>query len=147
MGTIRAVPMRHGLTLAEKLLGQALPDAGSMLDDSWEMGRLVLDPDFRAGPELLRRCLFMGLSFLHNQARVVNLHAACTPTLARLYRRFGFAVVARDVPLAGTEKSYTLIHGPFLNVLDALSAADDASDDSLAAGIGWSQQIPQGAFA
>ena len=82
MGTIRAVPMRHGLTLAEKLLGQALPDAGSMLDDSWEMGRLVLDPDFRAGPELLRRCLFMGLSFLHNQARVVNLHAACTPTLA-----------------------------------------------------------------
>ena len=139
--------MRYGLTLAEKLLGQALPDAGNLLDDSWEMGRLVLDPDFRAGPELLRRCLFMGLSFLHNQARVVNLHAACTPTLARLYRRFGFAVVARDVPLAGTDKTYTLIHGPFLNVLDALSAAEDAPQGSLTGGIGLAQQNTRGAFA
>jgi predicted GNAT family N-acyltransferase len=149
MGTIRAVPMCHGLTLAEKLLHQALPDAGAMLDDSWEMGRLVIDPDFRSGPESLKRCLFLALSFLHGKARVAHLHAACTPALSRLYRRFGFAIVAQDVPLHGTAKTYTLIHGPFTRVIGALSSWDTSPDMPLMASHRSLSATPtnQGTFA
>jgi hypothetical protein len=39
------------------------------------------------------------------------LYATCTHVLSRLYRRFAFRVFARDVPLQGTAKSYTLIRG------------------------------------
>jgi hypothetical protein len=43
---------------------------------------------------------------------VDRLFAACTHVLSRLYRRFGFTAYARDVPLAGTSKLYTMISGP-----------------------------------
>lgn len=116
--------MRYGLTLAEKLLQQALPDPGDMLEDSWEMGRLVISPEFRSGQETLRRCLLLSLSFLEDRASVANLHATCTPALARLYRRNGFEVIANEVPLLGTSKTYTLIHGPFDRVMASLSGWD-----------------------
>ncbi|HXD40280.1 MAG TPA: hypothetical protein VN649_06940 [Ramlibacter sp.] len=96
-----------------------------MLDDSWEMGRLVISPEFRSGQEALRRCLLLSLSFLHDRAPVANLHATCTHALARLYRRIGFEVIATDVPLHGTSKSYTLIHGPFSRVMASLRAWDE----------------------
>ena len=35
---------------------------------------------------------------------VGSLHAACTPVLARLYRRFRFTVVAGDVPFGGHDQ-------------------------------------------
>jgi predicted GNAT family N-acyltransferase len=128
VGTVRAVPMRYGLTLAEKLLRQVLPGPGDLLDDSWEMGRLVLSPDFRSGQDALRRCLLLSLSFLHDRAPVANLHATCTPALARLYRRNGFEVIAREVPLHGTPKTYTLIHGPYDRVMASLCAGDEQAD-------------------
>ena len=121
VGTIRAVPMRFGLTLTEQLLLEAQPEPGYSTADSWEMGRLVMDPEFRGGIDSLRRCLFLAVSFLQESAQAGNLHAACTPALARLYRRFGFEVVAEDVPLQGTAKCYTLIHGPLERVTVALS--------------------------
>jgi hypothetical protein len=117
--------MCHGLTLAEKLLLDVFPDPGKMLDDSWEMGRLVISPEFRSGQEALRRCLLLSLSFLHDIAPVANLHATCTAALARLYRRTGFEVIATDVPLHGTPKTYTLIHGPFSRVMASLRGSDE----------------------
>ena len=41
--------------------------------------------------------------------------------LSRLYRRFAFEALARDVPLAGTSKSYTLISGNSQGVARALA--------------------------
>jgi hypothetical protein len=105
-----------------------------MLEDSWEMGRLVISPEFRSGQEALRRCLLLSLSFLHDNAAVANLHATCTAALARLYRRTGFEVVARDVPLHGTPKTYTLIHGPYSRVMASLSGWDDRSASAGLAG-------------
>lgn len=128
MGTIRAVPMRHGLTLAEQLLEQAIDDPGDLLEDSWEMGRLVIGPSYRGEAESLRRCLYLALSFLNDEAPARNLHAACTPTLARLYRRFGFETVAQSVPLRGTDKSYSLIHGSLDRVLGELSDGVEQTD-------------------
>lgn len=125
VGTIRAVPMCHGLTLTETLLAQAFPAGGRIGPDDWEMGRLVLDPEFRAGPDLLRHCMALALAYLARQHRVGELHASCTPLLARLYRRLGFEVVASSVLLAGTTKNYTLIQGPFARVMAALNADRD----------------------
>jgi len=113
--------MRFGLTLTEQLMLDAQLDAGYRAADRWEMGRLVMDPEFRGGVDSLRRCLFLAVAFLHETAQAGSLHAACTPALARLYRRFGFEVVAEDVPLQGTAKCYTLISGPMERVTTALS--------------------------
>lgn len=148
MGTIRAVPMSYGLTLAEQLLDQALDDPGEMLDESWEMGRLVIGPSYRGEAESLRRCLYLALSFLSDEAPVKNLHATCTPILARLYRRFGFETVAHDVPLHGTAKSYSLIHGPLDRVLGELTDEVEQPDiAALLAGRRFSTPARHGAYA
>lgn len=123
--------MRFGLTLTEQLLSQAQLQASYQTADSWEMGRLVMDPEFRGGVDSLRRCLFLAVSFLQESAQADNLHAACTPALARLYRRFGFDVAAEDVPLQGTSKRYTLINGPVDRVTAALSQSGPRSEPAM----------------
>lgn len=103
--------MGYGLTLAEKLLadaGMAVPAAEAA---EWEVGRLVLAPEFRSDVDALRQCLLLALTYACRYTRVQRLHATCTHVLSRLYRRFGFGVDARDVPLVGTGKTYTLISG------------------------------------
>lgn len=120
-GTIRLVPMGHGLTLTEKLvqqLGDAAPD---FKGTKWEVGRLVLTEQYRSDVDALRRCLFLSLDYAARQTRVDHLFASCTHVLGRLYRRFAFAPFASGVTLQGTDKDYTLIHGHARNVLDALA--------------------------
>jgi hypothetical protein len=125
VGTVRAVPIGHGLTLVEKLRSHLGMPSGDSYLGGWEMGRLVISPEYRGGPESLKGFLYLSLSFLNRISPVGNLHAACTPALARLYRRFGLAMIARDVPLPGTDKTYTLIHGAYERVISALSETDD----------------------
>lgn len=135
VGTIRAVPIGYGLTLTENLMKTIAREGLDRCDQGWEMGRLVLAPSFRGEIDVLRHCLYQALSHLNNQAEVGQLFAACTPVLARLYRRFGFGVLERDVALAGTTKTYSLIAGPFSTVLQALSAScDTLTQDSPPAG-------------
>jgi hypothetical protein len=125
VGTVRAVPLGHGLTLVEQLRSQlGLPPSDTYLG-GWEMGRLVISPEYRGGPESLKGFLYLSLSYLDRLSPVGNLHAACTPALARLYRRFGLGVVAKEVPLEGTGKTYTLIHGSFERVIGALAENDE----------------------
>ena len=127
VGTVRAVPIGYGLTLVENLRSRVHAEPGNSYVNAWEMGRLVISPEYRGGPESLRGFLYLSLAFLNRLSPVGNLHAACTPALARLYRRFGLATVERNVPLHGTAKTYTLIHGPFARVIAALSDADEHS--------------------
>jgi N-acyl-L-homoserine lactone synthetase len=111
IGTIRIVPLGLGLTLTEQLLstlGDAVPPARP---GDWEVGRLVLAPALRGEVEVLRHCLQIGMEYVCNQARIDALYATCTHALSRLYRRFGYSVMARDVCLPGTDKVYTLIRG------------------------------------
>lgn len=101
---------------------QALPPG--CLQGSWEVGRLVLAPEYRTGSDALRRCLFLTLVYLIEHTGVQNFFASCNPLLARLYRRFGFAPVGRVQ--AGQEcEPFVLIHGSVQDVLKAL-AGDDA---------------------
>lgn len=148
VGTVRAVPIGHGLTLAEKLRLQAGLEPGDTYAGGWEMGRLVISPQYRGGPESLRGFLYLSLSFLHGISPVGSLHATCTPVLSRLYRRFGFGVVAREVPLLGTSKTYTLIHGYFGQVIAELAKSEEATRAAPALAVGRFDTITtQGAFA
>lgn len=94
--------------------------ADELRTDSWEVGRLVLAPQYRSGPESLKRCLFLTLVHLIDNTEVENLFASCSPVLSRLYRRFGFDVLVKDVA-CDERGSYHLIHGTVPGVLRALA--------------------------
>lgn len=127
IGTIRIVPLGHGLTLTEALLPQLGEQAPIVRSTEWEVGRLVLTPEFRSDADTLRHCLRMAMLHACSHARVEALWATCTHALSRLYRRFGLSTLARDVPLPGTEKVYTLIRGTASEVGEALSHASGAT--------------------
>jgi hypothetical protein len=110
------------LTLTETLLPHAGPDAPPAAAGDWEVGRLVLAPAYRTDVEALRHCLRIALEYACDATQVGHLFATCTHVLGRLYRRFGFSIFARDVPLADTAKSYTLIRGHSTAVAMGLSA-------------------------
>ena len=97
------------------------PDAPPMSAGDWEVGRLVLAPEFRTDVEALRHCLRIALEYACAATRVDHLFATCTHVLGRLYRRFGFSVFAKDVALPGTSKTYTLIRGASEDVAAGLS--------------------------
>lgn len=121
IGTIRLIPMNQGLAPCEALLdGQSLLPA-HCYDASWEVGRLVLAPEYRAGPEVLKRCLFVTLMHLLRTTQIENVFAVCTPVLARLYRRLGCSVIMKDA-CAGADGSLALIHGKASAVLMALAS-------------------------
>jgi len=113
--------MGYGLTLTDTLLEQLGSQAPAVVAGDWEVGRLALGPEYRSDVTALRYCLHLALEYARENARVDRLFATCTPVLSRLYRRFGFATFARDVLLAGTSKSYTLISGAFDEVGRALA--------------------------
>ncbi|MBA3771331.1 MAG: hypothetical protein H0X13_02225 [Ramlibacter sp.] len=122
IGTIRLMPVLFGLTLTEQLLAQVEPDFRARWPRSWDAGRLVMVPQYRTGQKVLKRCLHLVVLHLMAHTDAQYLLGSCTHILARLYRRMGFSFVAQNMPLAGTQKKYTLIHGPIPVVLHALAS-------------------------
>jgi N-acyl-L-homoserine lactone synthetase len=120
IGTVRMVPMGRQLTLTETLCGQLGDAAPALSPADWEIGRLVLAPEHRSDVNALGRCLYLALTYSCAHTRVDHYYASCTHVLSRLYRRFEFMAIARDVPLAGTEKVYTLIRGNPSQIAHAL---------------------------
>jgi len=117
IGTLRLVPMHKGLTSLEKLLEQRQLIDPVNCQSSWEIGRLVLNPDYRSGPDLVKKCIFLGVSYLAQHTDGQDLFASCTPVLSRLYRRFGFSTIANNLRVDGTDESYALIHGHVPEIL------------------------------
>lgn len=113
--------MDRGLTLTEALLRQTDHPLRLQPEAGWEVGRLVLAPEYRSDPEALKHCLHLSLSYLSSHAYAPDLYASCSHVLSRLYRRFGFRTFAQNVALQGTEKTYTLIQGHAPEVLAALA--------------------------
>jgi hypothetical protein len=120
IGTMRAVPIGRGLAPCEAILNRRPPMPDDVLAGAWEIGRLVFAPDCRSGYDSLKSCMQMAFLYLVANADFRNGFALCNPPLARLYRRFGFNLLQKDV--ATTEAgSFSLIHGPVPAVLDALA--------------------------
>ena len=112
--------MDRGLAPCETVLqGQSLLP-GHYYQGSWEVGRLVLAPQYRSGPEALKRCLFLALLYLVRNTNIENLFATCNPVLGRLYRRCGFSVLVKNA-CEGPGETYSLIHGTVPTVLRALA--------------------------
>ena len=114
--------MRYNLTLTEQLLRPLVPADAALWDDSWEVGRLVLAEEYRSGQDLLKRCLLLTLQYLCQNEEVKNLLASCSHVLSRLYRRFGFSILEKNILLEGTDKTYTLIHGDPPVILTSLGS-------------------------
>lgn len=115
--------MDRGLAPCETVLqGQSLLP-GHYYQGSWEVGRLVLGPQYRSGPEALKRCLFLALLYLVRNTNIENLFATCSPVLGRLYRRCGFSVLVKNACEGGSD-NYSLIHGNVSTVLRALAGTD-----------------------
>jgi len=112
--------MSYNLTLTEELLFPLLDRENPLWRESWEVGRLVLDPIYRGDQDLLKHCLFLTLDDLCRNALANNLFASCSHVLSRLYRRFAFATLYSKIHLPRTEKVYSLIHGTPDMVLAAL---------------------------
>jgi hypothetical protein len=125
--TIRVIPMDRGLTPCESLLEQQSMLSAQYYEESWEVGRLVLGPQYRSGPEALKRCLFLTLLHLMQTTDIKNLFASCSPLLARLYRRFGFSLLVKNACSKDGE-SYCLIHGNAPSVLMALAGSKAEKD-------------------
>ena len=123
IGTIRLIPMDRGLASCETVLESQSLLPGHYYQGSWEVGRLVLAPQYRTGPEALKRCLFLALLYLVRNTDIANLFATCNPILGRLYRRFGFSVLVKNA-CEGSGETYSLIHGDVPTVLRALAGTD-----------------------
>jgi hypothetical protein len=123
IGTIRLIPLNIGLAPCDEILTRQPPLAPRFLEAAWEVGRLVLAPKYRAGPEVLRRCLFLTLLCLLRTTEIENIFASCTPLLGRLYRRCGASVLIKDVGRVG-EDSFCLIHGFATALLPALAGTE-----------------------
>jgi N-acyl-L-homoserine lactone synthetase len=114
------------MTLVDTLLKQLAEGAPASGKGDWEVGRLVLAPMYRSDLDALRHCLLLALQYACANAQVDRLFAACTHVLSRLYRRFGFTTFAREVPLPGTTKTYSLISGDSTTVEHGLSGRPTA---------------------
>ncbi len=115
--------MGKGLSPVEGLLRER-GAAALATKGNWEFGRLVLDPAYRSGPELLNKCIFLAVAHLASEFHCNYAFASCTPVLSRLYRRFGFSVIANDVRVPGEDKPYHLIQAAISDVLEAAASND-----------------------
>jgi predicted GNAT family N-acyltransferase len=116
IATIRIIPTGHGVTLTERFWRDLVTEPEIFANTSWEVGRLVMDPDYRRA-DLLPRCMSMALVKLLEVVEVRHLHASCLASMTRLYRRFGMKTHALR---SKSGKDCALIHGNVAEVCAAL---------------------------
>ena len=124
IGTVRLVPMMHGITLTEKILKDY-----NNKNDGWEIGRLVLDKDNR-GQKILVKCLCLTAKWLIDNSDVQYIFASCSHVMSRIYRRFGFKVIGNDLSMENSSKKYNGIFGHLPEVLKILEDLDNRSNVS-----------------
>ncbi|AEG93098.1 hypothetical protein [Ramlibacter tataouinensis] len=123
VATIRFVPTGYGMTGAERLPGDLIPDKNILRPGSWEVGRLIMQPGDRH-PELLARCLTLALQELIRLHEVRCFHGTTTLPMARLWRRFGMRTALTAIGSSG--KPYALLFGKVSDVAAALSVLESA---------------------
>lgn len=117
LATLRFVPTGHGLTGAERLLQTTKFDASILGEGSWEVGRVIMEPEDRH-PDLLLECLSVTLEELMQLEDVRHFHATTTLAMARLWRRVGMRTVLTATGESGGR--YALVHGRVADVAAAL---------------------------
>lgn len=121
IGTVRLIQMKFGLTLTETLT-EHYNIRHPKKNSGWEIGRLAIEPDFR-DPQTLIECLSLTANWLDVNTEVRDIFASCSHSMSRLYRRFDFKTLEKDLKLPGTDKRYTEIYGYLPTVLERLNNA------------------------
>jgi len=117
LATLRFVPTGQRLTGAERLLDTLDFDASILGKGSWEVGRVIMEPEDRH-PDLLVQCLTVTLEELMQIEDVRHFHATTTLAMARLWRRVGMRTVVTTTGASGAR--YALVHGSVEAVASAL---------------------------
>ncbi|MBC7378456.1 MAG: hypothetical protein H7346_13625 [Burkholderiaceae bacterium] len=117
LATLRLVPTGYGLTGAERLAEKVDFDQGILGEGSWELGRVIMEPEDRH-PDLLLQCLRLTLEEVMRAEHVRDFHATTTPAMARLWRRVGMRTIVKTTGASGA--SYCLVHGQVEDVAAAL---------------------------
>jgi len=116
------VPTGHRLTGAERLRDKVDFDSSILGKGSWEVGRVIMEPEDRH-PELLLQCLSLMLEEVMQLEDVRHFHATTTLAMARLWRRVGMRTVVTTSGASGTR--YCLVHGPVDAVVAALQQSQE----------------------
>ena len=127
LATLRVVPTGHRLTGAERLLDTNDFDPSILGKGSWEVGRVIMEPEDRH-PDLLQQCLALMLDEVMQLEDVRHFHATTTLAMARLWRRVGMRTVVTTTGASGTR--YSLVHG----TVDAVASALQQSRSRVTAG-------------
>ncbi len=117
IASARGVPTGYGLTGAERLFEKVAFDASILGEGSWEIGRMIMEPEDRH-PEVLQECLAACLEELIRTEDVRHMHATTTLAMARLWRRVGLRTVVSATGASGTR--YCLVHARVEDVMAAL---------------------------
>lgn len=117
LASARAVPTGYGLTGAERLLEKVPFDASILGRGSWEIGRMIMEPEDRH-PDVLHDCLAACLEEVMQTEDVRHFHATTTLAMARLWRRVGLRTVASATGASGTR--YCLVHARVEEIMAAL---------------------------
>ena len=100
IGTLRLLPLGFGLAPCERgLEGEDLPE--QILENSCEIGRLVLAREHRDDSKTLLSCLQLMFQYVTTHTRYRNGIGVCGDRLARLYRKFGATPIVRNSNCAG----------------------------------------------
>lgn len=118
LATLRLVPTGRDLTGAERLLRKVDFDASILGEGSWEIGRVIMEPEDRH-PDLLVQCLRLTLDEVMRMEDVRDFHATTTLAMARLWRKVGMRTVLTTQGTSGTR--YCLVHGRVEEVAAALN--------------------------
>lgn len=127
IATLRVVPTGQRLTGAERLLDTNDFDDAILGKGSWEVGRVIMEPEDRH-PDLLVQCLALMLEEVMQLEDVRHFHATTTLAMARLWRRVGMRTVVTTTGASGTR--YSLVHG----TVDAVASALQQSRAKVTAG-------------
>jgi hypothetical protein len=130
LATLRFVPTGHRLTGAERLRDAIEFDSSILGKGSWEVGRMIMEPEDRH-PDLLLQCLAVTLEELMQLEDVRHFHATTTLAMARLWRRVGMRTVVTTCGASGTK--YALVHGTVEAVAAALQQTQAGPAESHAA--------------
>lgn len=117
LASLRLVPTGYGLTGAERLLEKVPFDASILGAGSWEVGRMIMEPEDRH-PDLLQQCLAVVLEEVMQASDARHFHATTTLAMARLWRRAGMRALFTTPGTSGTR--YALVHGRVEEVAAAL---------------------------
>lgn len=125
MGTIRAAEIGHGLTSTEIAFQKHGMSLAQFAGRCWEIGRLVIATEHRAGPSELKQCMAAAMRYFIAHEDASHFFAICVPALARLYRRFGFSILMDNVmPASGT---FVMAHATRADLVHGLLPESHAS--------------------